>query len=115
MEIGTLAGYLEALHSGVTTVLDHFNVAHTPAHADAALRATLASGARAIWAPARQSPPTRVFPSPEFAQEAESEKWQRAKLKEWGADGGKLRPDGRVTLGLSCVSAVCPSAVLVVR
>lgn len=28
--------------------------------------------------------------------------WQRAKIKEWGSRaGGKLRPDGRVTLGLA--------------
>ncbi|KAL1939984.1 hypothetical protein VTO73DRAFT_9319 [Trametes versicolor] len=100
--IGTLAGCLDALHNGVTTILDHFHAAHTPAHADAALRAVLESGARVIWAPARQSPPTQLFPNLQWADDAESVKWQREKLKELGApNGGKLRPDGRVTLGLA--------------
>ncbi|KAI0355291.1 Metallo-dependent hydrolase, partial [Trametes cingulata] len=99
--IGALAGYLDALHNGVTTVLDHFHAAHTPAHAEAALRAAVESGARAIWAPARQSAPTQLLPSMEFAQEAETEKWQREQFREWGENDGNLRPDGRVKLGLS--------------
>ncbi|KAI0776153.1 Metallo-dependent hydrolase [Trametes elegans] len=100
--IGTLAGCLDALHNGVTTVLDHFHAALTPAHADAALRAVLESGARVIWAPARQSAPTQLFPHIEYGHEPAAGEWQRAKLQELGAlDGGKLRPDGRVTLGLA--------------
>ncbi len=100
--IGTLAGLLEALHNGVTTILDHFHAAHTPEHAEAALKATIESGARVIWAPARQSPPTRLLPFPEWANDAQAVQWQRAKIKEWGSRaGGKLRPDGRVTLGLA--------------
>ncbi|KAI0638490.1 Metallo-dependent hydrolase [Trametes polyzona] len=100
--IGTLAGCLDALHNGVTTILDHFHAAHTPAHADAALSAVLESGARVIWAPARQSAPTQLFPSMQFANDAETARWQREKLREWGAkDKGKLRPDGRVRLGLA--------------
>ncbi|TBU33034.1 Metallo-dependent hydrolase [Dichomitus squalens] len=100
--IGTLAGLLEALHNGVTTILDHYHAAHTPEHAEAALKATIDSGARVVWAPARQSPPTRLLPFPEWSNDAQSIEWQRAKIKEWGsADGGKLRPDGRVTLGLA--------------
>ncbi|KAI1796092.1 Metallo-dependent hydrolase [Ganoderma leucocontextum] len=89
--IGTLAGLLEALHNGVTTILDHFHAAHTPEHAEAALKATIESGARVIWAPARQSPPTRLFPSPEWGNDAQT----------GSLGGGKLRPDGRVTLGLA--------------
>ncbi|KAI0751091.1 Metallo-dependent hydrolase [Daedaleopsis nitida] len=100
--IGTLAGCLEALHNGVTTILDHYHAANTIAHAEAARKAVIESGARVIWAPARQTQPTEIFPSMQFANDAEAAKWQREKLKEWGsADGGKLRPDGRVTLGLA--------------
>lgn len=100
--IGVLAGLLEALHNGVTTILDHFHAAHTPEHADAALKAAIESGARVIWAPSRQSPPTRLLPFPEWANDAQAVEWQREKIKEWGAlTGGKLRPDGRVTLGLA--------------
>ncbi|TFK82371.1 Metallo-dependent hydrolase [Polyporus arcularius HHB13444] len=97
--IGQLAGCLDALHNGVTTILDHYHAALTPAHADAALKATVESGARVIWAPARQSQPTEIFPL-EFGKEAETAAWQRKKLAEWGSNGGNLRPDGRVTLGL---------------
>lgn len=102
VSIGTLAGFLDALHNGVTTILDHYHAALTPAHAEAALKATVESGARVIWAPARQSQPSEIFPQMQFAHEQEALVWQRKKLAEWGAgNGGKLRPDGRVTLGLA--------------
>ncbi|KAI0921204.1 hypothetical protein AcW1_004744 [Taiwanofungus camphoratus] len=102
IRIGQLAGCLDALHSGVTTVLDHFHAATTPEHAEACLEATIQSGARVVWCPARQSGPTQVFPAIEYASEEETCKWQMEKLKEWGnKDGGKLTPDGRVTLGLA--------------
>ncbi|KAI0355304.1 Metallo-dependent hydrolase [Trametes cingulata] len=100
--IGTLAGCLDALHNGVTTLLDHFHAAHTPAHADAALAAVLESGARVIWAPARQSAPTQLLPALQYGHEPEAARWQREKLRELGApNAGRLRPDGRVTLGLA--------------
>ena len=98
MAIGTLAGCLDALHNGVTTILDHFHAAHTPAHFDAALRATTESGARVVWAPACQTPPTALFPTPKWESGAETAKWQ---LEKFQALGGNLRADGRVTLGLA--------------
>ena len=102
VRIGQLTGCLDALHSGVTTILDHFHVANTPQHANAALEATLQSGARVILAPAQQSTPTQVFPSLRFDKHVETREWQLAKLKEWGSkDGGKLSEDGRVLLGLA--------------
>ncbi|GBE79783.1 Metallo-dependent hydrolase [Sparassis crispa] len=102
VRIGQLAGCLDALHSGVTTILDHFHAANTPEHAEASLEATIQSGARVVWCPARQSAPTQLFPNMEFGNEEETCKWQMEKLKEWGSkDGGKLTPDGRVTLGLA--------------
>ncbi|OCH94294.1 Metallo-dependent hydrolase [Obba rivulosa] len=97
--IGQLAGCLEALHSGVTTLLDHFHAAMAPGHAEAALAATIASGARVVWCPARQSQPTRLFPSIEYGKEEETREWQMQMLKEWGKNGGQLTPDGRVTFG----------------
>ncbi|EMD40540.1 hypothetical protein CERSUDRAFT_91268 [Gelatoporia subvermispora B] len=99
VRIGQLAGCLDALHAGVTTLLDHFHAALTPAHAEAALSATRASGARVIWCPARQSQPTRLFPNIEYGKEEEAHEWQMRMLKEWGKDGGKLTADGRVTFG----------------
>lgn len=102
VRLGELAGCLDAIHSGVTTILDHFHAAYSPEHAEAALEAAVQSGARVILCPARQSPPTRPFPAFEFANDEETCRWQLEKLKEWGArDGGKLSPDGRVTLGLA--------------
>lgn len=100
VRVGQLAGCLDALQSGITTVLDHFNATITPAHADAALDATLQSGARVIWCPARHSAPTQVFPSLEFEAEQDTLKWQLSKLQEWSE---RLSQDERVTLGLGQV------------
>ncbi|CCM01752.1 uncharacterized protein FIBRA_03818 [Fibroporia radiculosa] len=102
VRIGQLAGCLDALQCGVTTVLDHFHSATTAEHAEASLAATIQSGARVVWCPARQSGATQLFPTLEYGDEEETFKWQMAKLKEWGTkDNGNLTPDGRVTLGLS--------------
>lgn len=101
VRIGQLAGCLEALHSGVTTILDHFHAANTPEIAEACLEATIQSGARVVWCPARQSSATQILPHLAFDTEAETAKWQLEKLREWGAKGGKLSEDGRVLLGLA--------------
>ncbi|KZT05548.1 Metallo-dependent hydrolase [Laetiporus sulphureus 93-53] len=102
VRIGQLAGCLDALHSGVTTICDHFHAALTPEHAEASLTATIQSGARVVWCPARQSAPTQIFPTIEYGNEEETCKWQMEKLLEWGSkDSGRLTPDGRVTLGLA--------------
>ncbi|MCP3804927.1 amidohydrolase family protein [Allokutzneria sp. A3M-2-11 16] len=47
---GTLAGAIEALASGVTTVQDYAHIAYTKAHADASVRALRESGVRAVFA-----------------------------------------------------------------
>ncbi|MCJ1477421.1 hypothetical protein MMC13_006092 [Lambiella insularis] len=47
---GQLAGCLEAIDVGTTTVLDHNNGCYTEQHAEQALSATRASGIRAIFA-----------------------------------------------------------------
>lgn len=102
VRIGQLAGCIDALQCGVTTILDHFHIANSPEHSEQALQATIESGARVIFAPARQSPPTKILPTFEFGNEAEAHKWQLDQLQEWGKkDGGKLSPDGRVTLGFA--------------
>ena len=110
--LGQFAGCLGALDNGVTTILDHFHAAHTPAHAQAALDSTLKSGARVILAPARQTPATKVLPAPEFAGEAEAAKFHVQLIKDWGV---KLR-EGRVTLGLGLVpSAHTPLILLTIE
>ncbi|WP_367645775.1 amidohydrolase family protein [Paenarthrobacter ureafaciens] len=47
--LGTLAGRLEALHSGVTTMLDWFHCATSPEHADAAVAALRDIPARSVF------------------------------------------------------------------
>jgi cytosine/adenosine deaminase-related metal-dependent hydrolase len=48
--IATLAGALEALDSGVTTILDWASIMNSPAHADASVAALRASGMRCVLA-----------------------------------------------------------------
>jgi len=47
--VGTLLGRLEALHSGVTTMLDWYHVAQTHAHEDAAVAALRDAPGRAVF------------------------------------------------------------------
>ncbi|KAF3928799.1 hypothetical protein ABW21_db0207483 [Orbilia brochopaga] len=47
--IGQLAGLLELVDAGVTTVVDHSHSVYSPEHANAALTATVRSGIRAIY------------------------------------------------------------------
>jgi cytosine/adenosine deaminase-related metal-dependent hydrolase len=47
---GSLAGYLEALDAGITTVVDFSHVMRTPAHADAVLDAMQRSRIRGVFA-----------------------------------------------------------------
>ncbi|MEV6485882.1 amidohydrolase family protein [Streptomyces sp. NPDC051576] len=49
--VGTLLGRLEALHSGVTTMLDWYHVAQGPEHEDAAVAALRDVPARSIFCP----------------------------------------------------------------
>jgi 5-methylthioadenosine/S-adenosylhomocysteine deaminase len=46
----TLAGALECLHAGITTLQDYSDVQHTPEHTDAAVAALRAAGVRAVFA-----------------------------------------------------------------
>jgi 5-methylthioadenosine/S-adenosylhomocysteine deaminase len=75
--IGNLLGTLEALDAGITTLLDWSHNLATPDHADAAVQALLASGARAVFAhgggaPQWQAPPSPV-PHPEDARRIRAE------------------------------------------
>ena len=106
VRVGQLAGCLDALHSGVTTILDHFHATYSPEVAEASLEATIQSGARVIWAPSRWSPVTQLLPQLAFEKEEETLKWQLAKLREWGKNGGRLSEDGRVTLGLGYICSL---------
>ena len=47
--LGNLLGRLEALHSGITTMVDWFHCSDSPEHADAAVAALRDSGARSVF------------------------------------------------------------------
>lgn len=69
---GNLLGTLEALNSGITTLVDWSHNLATPSHADAAVQALLDSGARAVFAhgggaPQWRDPPSSV-PHPDDAR-----------------------------------------------
>ncbi|MFE2887987.1 amidohydrolase family protein [Streptomyces sp. NPDC059272] len=49
VHVGTLLGRLEALHSGVTTMLDWYHVAQTHEHEDAAVAALRDAGGRSVF------------------------------------------------------------------
>src|ERR671936_2173836 len=48
--VGNLAGALEALNGGVTTLLDWSHISNTPDHSDEAIRGLRDSGIRAVYA-----------------------------------------------------------------
>jgi cytosine/adenosine deaminase-related metal-dependent hydrolase len=54
--LGNLLGRLEALSSGITTMLDWFHAARTPEHADAALSGLRDAPARSVFAYCAESP-----------------------------------------------------------
>ena len=56
--LGYLLGRLEALHSGITTMLDWFHCAQSPAHADAAFAALRDAPGRSIFCYCAGSSPT---------------------------------------------------------
>lgn len=93
--LGNLVGALEAIDAGITTLVDHCHVLHTPEHADAALEGLLASGIRAVFC-------YGTFPAPaHLGQRApEATRWRHA-------DVARLRRDrlcgeeGLVQLGLA--------------
>jgi cytosine/adenosine deaminase-related metal-dependent hydrolase len=70
--IGNLLGILEAVNSGITTLLDWSHNLATPEHADAAVQALMDSSSRAVFAhgggaPQWRDPPSGV-PHPEDAR-----------------------------------------------
>ena len=61
--IGNLLGTLEALESGITTLLDWSHNLSTPEHADAAIAALRESGSRAVFAHGGGAPEWAAVPS----------------------------------------------------
>lgn len=102
--IGTLAGCLEAISNGITTVVDHAHVLNTPAHAPTMIDAHIQSGIRSRFCYGRATPIPQDFA---FTKEREEEfrTWQIKQLVELALEGEKkgLRMgmlSDRVSLGL---------------
>ncbi|THH15252.1 hypothetical protein EW146_g5197 [Bondarzewia mesenterica] len=106
--IGQLAGAMQALHGGTTTVVDHFHCANSPEHISKAIEAVSEAGLRCMLCVARQ---VRIYtthlsqrastpsnsPTTKACPRCNSRRWRRSPEK----TNGKLTPDGRVTLGLA--------------
>jgi cytosine/adenosine deaminase-related metal-dependent hydrolase len=84
---GQLVGASAAISGGITTILDHSHISLTSAHVESALRATLDSGVRSVFAPQKWN-------------QSAWEDWQAAQFQSLGKrlPGGS---NGRVTLGLA--------------
>ena len=74
--IGNLAGALDQLNGGVTTLFDWCHIVNTPAHADAAVDGLLASGIRAVFG---YGTPMWLFGTRE-PHPADAERMRRARL-----------------------------------
>jgi len=57
VHLGNLVGALEALHAGITTIVDHCHIMNSPAHADAAVRGLRESGIGGVFC-------YGIFPNP---------------------------------------------------
>lgn len=97
---GQLAGALEYISSGTTTVLDHAHMNYHPDNARYALSATVASGLRSVFGyglhlRAQSFNPFRTEPSM-------IEPWMLDLLDELATNGPYGGLHGRVELGVSC-------------
>jgi cytosine/adenosine deaminase-related metal-dependent hydrolase len=88
---GNLLGTIEALDSGITTLLDWSHNLNTPEHADAAVAGLKDSGARAIFAHGGGAPQWQVLPNPN----AHPEDARRVREQHFSSD------DGLVTMALA--------------
>jgi cytosine/adenosine deaminase-related metal-dependent hydrolase len=95
--LGNHVGALEAVSSGITTLVDHCHILHTPEHSDEAVRGLDESGIRAVFC-------YGLFDSPSYREDP-----RRASLKEgWRRDDARRirrdrlsSGDARVTMGFA--------------
>ena len=100
VRIATLAGALECLDSGITTVQDFAHIQHTPAHTDAAITGLRAAGIRAVFG----------YGAPLFAPAMADDAW--------AAELGRVRAEhvgGLVTMALAAVGPAYGSPEMVER
>ncbi|KIX08370.1 uncharacterized protein Z518_03026 [Rhinocladiella mackenziei CBS 650.93] len=102
MYLSQLAGAVEAISCGVTTVMDHSHVVTSPEHARRCIKATLESGIRSIYCMSPFGIPISVNPLT-FPDMATQHAGQVELFKSLSAEkplGGPVDNDGRLTLGL---------------
>jgi cytosine/adenosine deaminase-related metal-dependent hydrolase len=95
--LGNHVGALEALSAGITTLVDHCHILHTPEHSDEAVRGLEESGIRALFC-------YGLFHSPTYGENARRsllpEGWRRDDARRIRRD--RLRSgDARVTMGFA--------------
>ncbi|KAJ3147270.1 hypothetical protein HDU86_008037 [Geranomyces michiganensis] len=107
--VAQMCGALEAINTGVTTVVDHFHINNSPAHARSGIRASIDSGLRVCFCVGTNPclDPTRCQ-GPEFNETSriafKDLAWQYDDIVDLATDPtlfGKDNDDKRVTLGVS--------------
>jgi cytosine/adenosine deaminase-related metal-dependent hydrolase len=96
--LGQLAGALECINAGVTTVLDHFHLTTSPAHVESAVQASIDCHMRIIFAYARISTPTSI--NPYRTNNEEDTKWQIKQIEQL-AKTSTFAPGGLLRLGFA--------------
>ncbi|KAL1918894.1 uncharacterized protein VTP21DRAFT_2275 [Calcarisporiella thermophila] len=84
-----LAGALEALDAGITTIVDHAHISLSPEHVEQGLKASVDSGLRITYCLARQ-----IFPAPEG--KIETNEWQLDLIENLAK-----KDFGRVSMGIA--------------
>ena len=66
--LGNYVGALEAIYSGVTSLVDHSHIINSPQHADAVIKGLKDSGIRATWCYGFWPNPDYTKPNPFFSR-----------------------------------------------
>jgi cytosine/adenosine deaminase-related metal-dependent hydrolase len=95
--LGNHVGALEALDAGITTLVDHCHILHTPEHSDEAVRGLEQSGIRAVFC-------YGLFESPSYREDARraalAPDWRRGDARRIRRDE-LASSDARVTMGFA--------------
>lgn len=113
LHTSVLAGAIEALADGVTSVIDHAHIINSPDHADAAIDALLASGTRAIFCYGFYSAPVKdsVFTTTS-ARHSDLVRVRRNRLP---SDTGRITLGAALTEHWICATEVSRAEIEVAR
>ncbi|KAB8215602.1 hypothetical protein BDV33DRAFT_180522 [Aspergillus novoparasiticus] len=107
---GQLAGALECIDSGTTTVVDHAHINITPDHSKEAIRATISSGIRSIFGYCPTAQVTQWSPKFQMAPDPLAP-WVMETFDQLAAMN-PLGPSGRVQLGFAFDMLYLPGEIL---